>query len=99
MTKDHLNKSAPGGIRVQRRRIVRIAAAASVVAASAIAGSSSVASAAPPRPAADSNNPVVLYSSDGMRPDLMQKYAAAGELPTYKSLMKNGVRPLSGPAA
>jgi 2',3'-cyclic-nucleotide 2'-phosphodiesterase (5'-nucleotidase family)/predicted AlkP superfamily phosphohydrolase/phosphomutase len=39
---------------------------------------------------------VVLYSSDGMRPDLMQKYAAAGEMPTYKSLMNNGVTGKNG---
>src|SRR6266542_5650368 len=33
---------------------------------------------------------VVLYSSDGMRPDLMEKYAKAGYMPTYKKLMKHG---------
>ncbi|PYM14570.1 MAG: hypothetical protein DMD81_17625, partial [Candidatus Rokuibacteriota bacterium] len=32
----------------------------------------------------------LLFSSDGMRPDLMQKYANAGEMPTYKNLMKVG---------
>jgi len=34
--------------------------------------------------------PVVLYSSDGMRPDLMQRYAAQGVMPTYASLMRSG---------
>jgi 2',3'-cyclic-nucleotide 2'-phosphodiesterase (5'-nucleotidase family)/predicted AlkP superfamily phosphohydrolase/phosphomutase len=34
---------------------------------------------------------VVLFSSDGMRPDLMEKYAKAGYMPTYKKLMKHGV--------
>jgi len=33
---------------------------------------------------------VVLFASDGMRPDLMEKYAAAGAMPTYKKLMKDG---------
>src|SRR5947208_2925500 len=33
---------------------------------------------------------VVLYSSDGMRPDLMERYAKAGFMPTYKALMKDG---------
>jgi 2',3'-cyclic-nucleotide 2'-phosphodiesterase (5'-nucleotidase family) len=33
----------------------------------------------------------VLFSSDGMRPDLMAKYAAAGAMPTYKALMDQGV--------
>ncbi|HEY3750545.1 MAG TPA: 5'-nucleotidase C-terminal domain-containing protein [Pseudonocardiaceae bacterium] len=39
------------------------------------------------RPAA---HPVVLYSSDGMRPDLMQRYAAQGVMPTYAALMRSG---------
>ncbi len=34
---------------------------------------------------------VVMFSSDGMRPDLMEKYAKAGYMPTYKHLMKHGV--------
>jgi 2',3'-cyclic-nucleotide 2'-phosphodiesterase (5'-nucleotidase family) len=34
---------------------------------------------------------VVLFSADGMRPDLMQKYAAAGAMPTYAQLMRDGV--------
>ncbi|HEY1572967.1 MAG TPA: 5'-nucleotidase C-terminal domain-containing protein [Pseudonocardiaceae bacterium] len=33
---------------------------------------------------------MVLYSSDGMRPDLMQRYAAQGVLPTYAALMRSG---------
>ena len=32
----------------------------------------------------------VLFSSDGMRPDLMEKYATAGAMPTYKALMNKG---------
>jgi 2',3'-cyclic-nucleotide 2'-phosphodiesterase (5'-nucleotidase family)/predicted AlkP superfamily phosphohydrolase/phosphomutase len=39
------------------------------------------------RPAA---TPVVLFSSDGMRPDLMQRYAAAGQMPTYADLARHG---------
>ncbi|MEV6850418.1 5'-nucleotidase C-terminal domain-containing protein [Actinoplanes sp. NPDC051411] len=39
------------------------------------------------RPAA---TPVVLFSSDGMRPDLMQRYAATGQMPTYADLMRHG---------
>src|SRR3954453_10530157 len=34
---------------------------------------------------------VVMFASDGMRPDLMEKYAKAGSMPTYKNLMKHGV--------
>jgi 2',3'-cyclic-nucleotide 2'-phosphodiesterase (5'-nucleotidase family) len=32
----------------------------------------------------------VLFASDGMRPDLMEKYATAGSMPTYKTLMEKG---------
>ena len=38
----------------------------------------------------------VLFASDGMRPDLMEKYAAAGAMPTYASLMAQGVRGANG---
>jgi 2',3'-cyclic-nucleotide 2'-phosphodiesterase (5'-nucleotidase family) len=31
-----------------------------------------------------------MFASDGMRPDLMEKYAKAGYMPTYKKLMKDG---------
>src|SRR6476660_8110159 len=34
----------------------------------------------------------VFFASDGMRPDLMERYAAQGQMPTYKSLMAAGVR-------
>src|SRR4051794_15419642 len=33
---------------------------------------------------------MVMFASDGMRPDLMQRYAAAGAMPTYKKLMAEG---------
>src|SRR5262245_8768739 len=34
---------------------------------------------------------VVMFASDGMRPDLMEKYAKDGVMPTYKALMKDGL--------
>src|SRR5512143_4116707 len=34
---------------------------------------------------------VIFFASDGMRPDMMQKYAAQGVMPTYTSLMAKGV--------
>jgi 2',3'-cyclic-nucleotide 2'-phosphodiesterase (5'-nucleotidase family) len=37
-----------------------------------------------------------MFASDGMRPDLMEQYAAAGAMPTYKALMANGVRGANG---
>ncbi len=36
------------------------------------------------------DRPVVLFASDGMRPDLMQRYAGAGLMPTYAGLMRHG---------
>ena len=33
---------------------------------------------------------MILYSSDGMRPDLMQRYASQGVMPTYADLMRSG---------
>lgn len=34
----------------------------------------------------------IFFASDGMRPDLMERYAAAGDMPTYAELMATGVR-------
>ena len=38
----------------------------------------------------------IFFASDGMRPDLMEKYAAAGAMPTYESLIATGVRGANG---
>jgi len=35
---------------------------------------------------------VIFFASDGMRPDLMEKYAGEGAMPTYADLMASGVR-------
>ena len=40
--------------------------------------------------------PVVLFSSDGMRPDLMQRYAAQDQMPAYASLMRGGATGANG---
>ncbi len=47
--------------------------------------------AAPP-PSKPTAEKVIFFASDGMRPDLMEQYAAAGEMPTYAQLMAQGVR-------
>src|SRR5262249_61070111 len=39
---------------------------------------------------------VVLFSSDGMRPDLMNKYSDAGFMPTYAALRRAGVEGQNG---
>jgi 2',3'-cyclic-nucleotide 2'-phosphodiesterase (5'-nucleotidase family)/predicted AlkP superfamily phosphohydrolase/phosphomutase len=46
-------------------------------------------SASSPKPTADK---VILFASDGMRPDLMESYAAEGLMPTYAGLIAKGVR-------
>jgi 2',3'-cyclic-nucleotide 2'-phosphodiesterase (5'-nucleotidase family) len=37
-------------------------------------------------------NKVILFSSDGMRQDLAEKYAAEGLMPTYQDLLDDGVK-------
>src|SRR5262245_43869119 len=39
---------------------------------------------------------VVMFASDGMRPDLMERYAKQGSMPTYKKLMKDGASGANG---
>ena len=48
---------------------------------------------APTRPKADR---AIFFASDGMRPDLMEGFAAAGDMPTYKALMDAGVKGANG---
>jgi 2',3'-cyclic-nucleotide 2'-phosphodiesterase (5'-nucleotidase family) len=40
---------------------------------------------------AERTKKAILFSSDGMRPDLMERYAAKGIMPTFKHLLKKGV--------
>jgi 2',3'-cyclic-nucleotide 2'-phosphodiesterase (5'-nucleotidase family)/predicted AlkP superfamily phosphohydrolase/phosphomutase len=42
-------------------------------------------------PSKPSAQRVLFYASDGMRPDLMERYARQGAMPTYASLMRQGV--------
>ena len=39
---------------------------------------------------------VIFFAADGMRPDLMERYAAEGIMPTYAGLMRNGVKGENG---
>jgi 2',3'-cyclic-nucleotide 2'-phosphodiesterase (5'-nucleotidase family)/predicted AlkP superfamily phosphohydrolase/phosphomutase len=49
-----------------------------------------------PRSHSPHEHPVVLYSSDGMRPDLMQRFARSHAMPTYDRLMDSGVTGANG---
>jgi predicted AlkP superfamily pyrophosphatase or phosphodiesterase len=50
----------------------------------------------PPPPSTPSADKVIFFAADGMRPDLMEKYAAEGVMPTYANLMTNGVKGVNG---
>ncbi|HLF25994.1 MAG TPA: 5'-nucleotidase C-terminal domain-containing protein [Anaerolineae bacterium] len=39
---------------------------------------------------------VIFFAADGMRPDLMERYANQGSMPTYRQLMAAGVRGNNG---
>ena len=78
------------------KRAFAPAALAGLFAVFVLVVGSSGAGAAKPGSAAGSADRVVLFSSDGMRPDLMEKYAKAGVMPTYKKLMDEGVAGQNG---
>ena len=39
---------------------------------------------------------VILFAADGMRPDLVDRYAASGAMPTMRALMRDGVKGVNG---
>jgi hypothetical protein len=39
---------------------------------------------------------VIFFAADGMRPDMMERYAAEGVMPTYAQLMRDGVKGENG---
>ena len=78
-------------MRIHRHSIVLLAVAA-LLGALVPAG---VAGAASP-PAKPTASRVVFFAADGMRPDLMERYAAEGALPTYAGLMAKGVKGVNG---
>ncbi len=45
-----------------------------------------------PASAKPSASKVIFFSSDGMRPDLVDKYVAEGAMPTYADLLNKGVK-------
>jgi predicted AlkP superfamily phosphohydrolase/phosphomutase len=65
----------------------RVIVAASMTAMFLLTLGAGAARAAADRPPIDR---VVLFSSDGMRPDLMEAYARTGAMPTYAALMRVG---------
>ncbi len=45
---------------------------------------------------APSGTPVIYFAADGMRPDLVDKYANAGAMPTMRQLMEQGLKGQNG---
>jgi 2',3'-cyclic-nucleotide 2'-phosphodiesterase (5'-nucleotidase family)/predicted AlkP superfamily phosphohydrolase/phosphomutase len=68
-------------------------AAALVAPASVIAGTTA---SAQPNAGDAPTDKAILFASDGMRPDLVQRYADAGAMPTMKGLMERGVTGKNG---
>jgi 2',3'-cyclic-nucleotide 2'-phosphodiesterase (5'-nucleotidase family)/predicted AlkP superfamily phosphohydrolase/phosphomutase len=54
------------------------------------------ATAAPGAASAALTQKAILFAADGMRPDLMERYAGQGLMPTYAELMNEGVRGANG---
>jgi len=49
-----------------------------------------------PKPKDPGADKVLFFVADGMRPDLLEKYAAKGGLPTYATMIKKGVQGKNG---
>ena len=79
------------------KRLGRLGAAllaVGVLATLTFAGSSAGHGKKPPKgPLTDK---AIMFASDGMRPDLMERYADKGIMPTFKDLMKHGVHGENG---
>ncbi len=82
---------------MNRRRPVTLAIAAGIVTllvtlGPGVARSSNAKQAAGPAQASRA----IFFSSDGMRPDLMEKWAGQGFMPAYASLLQSGFRGANG---
>jgi 2',3'-cyclic-nucleotide 2'-phosphodiesterase (5'-nucleotidase family) len=78
-----------------RRRLRAVFLAALTLVFVLTIGQGSVASTAPTVTAL-AGPKAIFFSSDGMRPDLMERYAGLGLMPTYADLMATGVRGANG---
>ena len=76
-------------VQTRSYRFINLLAALLLLVTAALPASSIVA-AQPVNPAKPSAGKVIFFASDGMRPDLMQSYAAEGLMPTYANLASTG---------
>jgi 2',3'-cyclic-nucleotide 2'-phosphodiesterase (5'-nucleotidase family)/predicted AlkP superfamily phosphohydrolase/phosphomutase len=82
---------------MRRHQVLSVLSAVSVVGAAVVVGAATPAtSLGAPASGVGAAQRAVMFSSDGMRPDLMEKYAAAGAMPTYAAMMAAGVRGANG---
>ena len=70
--------------------------AAGVLIAGVLAAVASAGGNASTASAAALTDKAILFAADGMRPDLVDKYAAAGAMPEMKELMEDGVKGVNG---
>ena len=83
---------ASSGLIRARTRLAAVGAALALLTTSLVIP----ASAAPPPAVYPLASKVLFFSADGMRPDKVDAYAAAGHMPTMQSLMNSGLKGVNG---
>jgi 2',3'-cyclic-nucleotide 2'-phosphodiesterase (5'-nucleotidase family)/predicted AlkP superfamily pyrophosphatase or phosphodiesterase len=78
------------------KSLVRVRAITVLTAIALLAGLVAAPAAAAPPIGATASNGAVFFSSDGLRQDLVQKYAAQGVMPTMAGFLKNGTSAAGG---
>jgi len=79
--------------RLTHARVLAVASLLFVLAAFVVGGGAVAAQPAADGPLAEK---MVFFASDGMRPDLVDKYASQGQMPTMAELMAGGVKGQNG---
>jgi predicted AlkP superfamily pyrophosphatase or phosphodiesterase len=83
---------------VARRRSRGLSALALVIAILAASPATAAPAAASPAPAAAAppEQSAILFAADGMRPDLVDRFAAVGAMPNIRELKRRGVQGRNG---
>ena len=80
-----------------RRRPRPLPAVLVVAVLAALLATAAPAPASPSRAvAAPHEQPAILFASDGMRPDLVDRFATSGDMPNMRELMRRGVEGRNG---
>jgi 2',3'-cyclic-nucleotide 2'-phosphodiesterase (5'-nucleotidase family)/predicted AlkP superfamily phosphohydrolase/phosphomutase len=83
---------------MRSRRLIP-AALASLIALVPLAvglGSAGAKKAAPVKRDVPRANKVIMFASDGMRPDMVDRFAASGAMPTFRALLRSGTKGANG---